>query len=123
METHGNVLDRRVLDELRSALGASGNAAFKRVVETYLTHTPPLVEALKTALVGPVWEELARAAHTLRSSSAALGASSLAQAAKTLEQAAGQRDAAVGAHVALVEELAGEVQVALRSELGGSARP
>jgi signal transduction histidine kinase/CheY-like chemotaxis protein len=75
------VLDPAVLEELRSILGAEVD----RLIEVFLDDTPRLIAALETAAVGPDFEMLRNASHTLKSSSANLGAMSLSSAAKKLE--------------------------------------
>ncbi len=75
------VLDASVLEELRSILGNEVD----RLIEVFLDDTPRLVAALETAAVGPDFEMLRNASHTLKSSSANLGAMSLSNAAKKVE--------------------------------------
>ena len=77
------VLDPEVLEELRSILGTEVD----RLIEVFLDDTPRLIAALETAAVGPDYEMLRNASHTLKSSSANLGAMSLSNAAKKLELA------------------------------------
>jgi HPt (histidine-containing phosphotransfer) domain-containing protein len=77
------VLDPEVLDELRSILGTEVD----RLIEVFLDDTPRLIAALEAAAVGPDYEMLYNASHTLKSSSANLGAMSLSNAAKKLELA------------------------------------
>ena len=75
------VLDPSVLDELRGILGTEVD----RLIEVFLDDTPKLISALEVAAVGPDFEGLRNAAHTLKSSSANLGAMSLSNAAKRVE--------------------------------------
>ncbi len=77
------VLDPEVLEELRSILGNEVD----RLIEVFLDDTPRLIAALETAAIGPDYEMLQNASHTLKSSSANLGAMSLSNAAKKLELA------------------------------------
>ena len=77
------VLDPDVLEELRSILGTEVD----RLIEVFLDDTPRLIAALESAAVGPDYEMLYNASHTLKSSSANLGAMSLSNAAKKLELA------------------------------------
>ncbi len=77
------VLDPDVLEELRSILGTEVD----RLIELFLDDTPRLIAALETAAVGPDYEMLRNASHTLKSSSANLGAMSLSNAARKLELA------------------------------------
>jgi signal transduction histidine kinase/CheY-like chemotaxis protein len=77
------IIDPEVLEELRSILGTEVD----RLIEVFLDDTPRLIAALEAAAVGPDYEMLRNASHTLKSSSANLGAMSLSNAAKKLELA------------------------------------
>jgi HPt (histidine-containing phosphotransfer) domain-containing protein len=81
------VLDLGILDELRGMLGSEVD----RLIEVFLDDTPRLISALETAAVGPDYEMLRNAAHTLKSSSANLGAVALSNAAKKVEHGARSR--------------------------------
>ena len=86
-EPAGPVLDMGVIDELRSMLGNEVD----RLIEVFLDDTPKLIAALETAAVGPDYDTLRNAAHTLKSSSANLGAVALSAAAKKVEHGARSR--------------------------------
>jgi len=86
-ETTTPVLDLGILDELRSMLGGEVD----RLIEVFLDDTPRLIAALETAAVGPDYDMLRNAAHSLKSSSANLGAVSLSNAAKKVEHGARAR--------------------------------
>ncbi|NOT87348.1 MAG: response regulator [Lysobacter sp.] len=77
------IIDPEVLEELRSILGTEVD----RLIEVFLDDTPRLIAALEAAAVGPDYEMLRNASHTLKSSSANLGAMSLSNAARKLELA------------------------------------
>lgn len=81
------VLDKLVLEELRSILGGEVD----RLIEVFLDDTPRLVAALETAAVSQDFDMLRNVAHTLKSSSANLGAMSLSNAAKRVELGARTR--------------------------------
>jgi signal transduction histidine kinase/DNA-binding NarL/FixJ family response regulator/HPt (histidine-containing phosphotransfer) domain-containing protein len=81
------VLDLGILDELRGMLGSEVD----RLIEVFLEDTPRLISALEAAAVGPDYEMLRNAAHTLKSSSANLGAVALSNAAKKVEHGARSR--------------------------------
>jgi signal transduction histidine kinase/CheY-like chemotaxis protein len=81
------VLDLGILDELRGMLGSEVD----RLIEVFLDDTPRLISALEAAAVGPDYEMLRNAAHTLKSSSANLGAVALSNAAKKVEHGARAR--------------------------------
>jgi HPt (histidine-containing phosphotransfer) domain-containing protein len=55
-------------------------------VETFLRHTPQLIERIEAALSEEEPAELARAAHALKSSALALGAQRLSGVCKELER-------------------------------------
>jgi signal transduction histidine kinase/CheY-like chemotaxis protein len=86
-EPASQVLDLGILDELRSMLGGEVD----RLIEVFLDDTPRLISALETAAIGPDYDMLRNAAHTLKSSSANLGAVSLSNAAKKVEHGARAR--------------------------------
>ncbi|MCC7248613.1 MAG: response regulator [Lysobacter sp.] len=81
------VLDLGILDELRSMLGGEVD----RLIEVFLEDTPRLISALETAAIGPDYDMLRNAAHSLKSSSANLGAVALSNAAKKVEHGARAR--------------------------------
>jgi signal transduction histidine kinase/CheY-like chemotaxis protein len=81
------VLDLGILDELRSMLGSEVD----RLIEVFLDDTPRLISALESAAIGPDYDMLRNAAHTLKSSSANLGAVALSNAAKKVEHGARSR--------------------------------
>ena len=112
------VLDISVLDELRSILGNEVD----RLIEVFLDDTPRLVAALETAAVGPDYEMLRNASHTLKSSSANLGAMSLSNAAKKVELGARtqtlERPAVA---VALIANEFARARQALRANMSQSA--
>jgi signal transduction histidine kinase/DNA-binding NarL/FixJ family response regulator/HPt (histidine-containing phosphotransfer) domain-containing protein len=86
-EPPSQVLDLGIIDELRSMLGNEVD----RLIEVFLDDTPRLISALETAAIGPDYDMLRNAAHTLKSSSANLGAVSLSNAAKKVEHGARAR--------------------------------
>ena len=112
------VLDPEVLEELRSILGTEVD----RLIEVFLDDTPRLVAALEAAAVGPDYEMLRNASHTLKSSSANLGAMSLSNAAKKLELATRtqtlERPAVA---VALIANEFARARQALRANMSQSA--
>ncbi|HST45437.1 MAG TPA: response regulator, partial [Luteimonas sp.] len=81
------VIDPDILDELRAMLGNE----VERLVDVFLEDTPRLIGALENAAVGPDFDALRDAAHSLKSSSANLGAMSLSAAAKRVELGARER--------------------------------
>ena len=87
------VVERAVLDELRTVMGGDVG----EVVEDYLRITPEQIAALEESLQASRLERAARIAHTLKGSSGNLGAGSLAALCATLEQNArlARKEAAV----------------------------
>lgn len=81
------VLDREVLDELRSAIGNDVDS----LIDLFLDDAPKLVETLETAAAAPDYQALQDAAHSLKSASANMGALALSAAAKRIELGARMR--------------------------------
>ncbi|WP_223878001.1 MULTISPECIES: hybrid sensor histidine kinase/response regulator [unclassified Luteimonas] len=81
------VIDNEILEELRAMLGSE----VERLIEVFLDDTPRLVAAMENAAIGPDYDGLRDAAHSLKSSSANLGAMSLSAAAKRVELGARER--------------------------------
>ncbi len=81
------VIDPEIQDELRAMLGSEVD----RLIDVFLEDTPRLVAALESAAIGPDYDALRDAAHSLKSSSANLGAMSLSAAAKRVELGARER--------------------------------
>lgn len=78
------VLDSSVLDELLASV--DGDEAFIRdLVETYLAEGPQHMEQIAAAAGRADAEAIIRPAHTLKSSSAALGAARLSAISKQIE--------------------------------------
>jgi HPt (histidine-containing phosphotransfer) domain-containing protein len=81
------VLDRAVVNELRDSVG--GDEAFVReLVDAYLAESPGYLNALEMAAAAGDAAAVVRPAHTLKSSSAAVGAMRLAALSKQVEFAA-----------------------------------
>ena len=111
------VIDEAVLNELRASVG--GDEAF--VVElaaAYLAEGEGHIEQVATALASGDIAGMVRPAHTLKSSSAALGAARLAEICRSIEHAA--RDGQVDGLDAAVAEakVAWQETVAAMTELG-----
>jgi signal transduction histidine kinase/CheY-like chemotaxis protein len=75
------VLDEESLDELYAVIGADA----ARIVAVYLEDAPQLIAQLEQAALGPDYDVLREAAHSLKSSSANVGAMALSAAAKRIE--------------------------------------
>ena len=109
------VLDEETLEELYAVIGADA----ARIVNVYLEDAPQLVAQLEQAALGPDFEALRDAAHSLKSSSANLGAMALSAAAKRVElgarmQALDRPAVAVALVVAEFERARGALQAYLQ---------
>jgi HPt (histidine-containing phosphotransfer) domain-containing protein len=95
------VLDHTILDELRASVG--GDEDFVRdLVQTYLEEGPQYMEQIAAAAGSGDAEAIVRPAHTLKSSSAALGAARMSAISKQIEFAG--REARVGDLAPLAEQ-------------------
>jgi HPt (histidine-containing phosphotransfer) domain-containing protein len=84
MSDQVEVLDQQVVTELRESVG--GDDAFvKELVGAYLSESPGYLEAMAAAAAARDASAVVRPAHTLKSSSAALGAMRLAEMCKQVE--------------------------------------
>jgi CheY-like chemotaxis protein/HPt (histidine-containing phosphotransfer) domain-containing protein len=104
-------LNRKAHD---SIVAIGGNPLLQRIMRLYLETSPALIDALRTAVACRDARALARAAHTLKSSSANIGADRLAQSCRSaetdaradhLDAAAGQLDAIVSEYHAVLRAL------------------
>lgn len=80
------VIDTAALDAIREMVGDDDPMMFTEIIDTYLTESPPLVAAMRSAVSQNNIEELTRAAHSLKSSSEYLGAMGLVELCKQMEQ-------------------------------------
>ena len=87
MSDEPDVLDQAVVTELRDSVG--GDDGFVReLVSAYLAESPAHLDAIATAAAQGDAAAAIRPAHTLKSSSAAIGAMRLAAVSQQLELAA-----------------------------------
>lgn len=87
------VLDASALSQLRS-LDSTGSGGFlRKVLETYLRSLDKQVETATAAHRGQQWDELSRAAHSLKSASASVGALRLSRVCERIEHALRRADA------------------------------
>ena len=77
------VIDQKALDNIRS-LG-SGNELLRKVLQAYLSTAPKLIEEYSRGLASGNVEQVHRAVHTLKSSSANVGAVRLSDLCKQIE--------------------------------------
>jgi HPt (histidine-containing phosphotransfer) domain-containing protein len=102
------VLDATCMAELR-ALDPDGKAQLvKRVLATYQASLAKLVEQLRAARADGAWDQVARVAHTLKSSSASIGALALSSLCADIERLLRAGDSA--AAVPLIEQFQAEVR-------------
>ena len=94
MTDQAAVLDPAVLDELRESVG-NDEAFIADLVATYVSEGGEHLDAMEQAARIGDAGAIVRPAHTLKSSSAALGAMRLAQIAREIEMA-GRSDDATG---------------------------
>ena len=110
------VLDEETLEELHAVIGAET----ARIINVYLEDAPQLVAQLEQAALGPDFDVLRDAAHSLKSSSANLGAMALSAAAKRIELGARMQSLDRPAvAVALVVAEFERARVALQAHLQG----
>ena len=96
------VLDRNaLLDNPNFGRATSGNL-IERVIGIYLENTPKLLATISDGLPAKAWPEVARAAHSLKSSSATIGLQRVSAIAARIEALARQEDSA-----AVADELPG----------------
>jgi CheY-like chemotaxis protein len=90
LEPNGDVpsFEVRALDELRALQRKGAPSILAKVIGLYFSNAPKLLLAMRTALADGNAEKLRESAHSLKSTSAALGATGLADLCKTMEAAA-----------------------------------
>lgn len=82
------VLDQKVLVSIRQLGGSQGNVILQRIIEDYLSNTPPLLTQIEQAIALGDSNQLRMSVHSLGSSSANLGAITFAKQCKELENLA-----------------------------------
>lgn len=92
-QDNNNPLDRSVLDPLLMALGGSESEAFLNVKQAFLTESAELATQIVQAIQTNDYEQIEHNAHTLKSSSAALGGITLRDLCQFLEISGKQRRA------------------------------
>ena len=81
----GALLDRSALIENPDFAASLNGDLIARVIGIYLQETPELLATISSRLAADAWPEVTRAAHSLKSSSAAIGLPSVAALAARLE--------------------------------------
>jgi PAS domain S-box-containing protein len=86
-ETVGDLaLDTQVLQAFRKTMGSDASVYLNQLIDIYLEETPELLQAIDTAVTQTDAAEMQKAAHTMKSSSAALGAITLSKLCEDLER-------------------------------------
>jgi PAS domain S-box-containing protein len=118
---NGQVLDPKVLAELHELLGEEAPEMIMELIELFLNTADPLMAQIRTAVQNEAGDDLYRAAHTLKPSSAHLGAVRFAALCEALETIGrtGQFDRAAEA-LAEFEAEFGQVKLALTTEKGNN---
>ena len=111
------VLDREALDQLGKLVLNSKPDLLARVINLYLVESPKLVQKLKQAADANDAPEIARSAHSLRSSSANVGAAVLSRYCGDIEASARRADTEEARKIfGIIEAEHGRVQAALTAE-------
>ena len=111
------VLDREVLEQLGKVRMNGKPELLTRVINLYLVESPKLMAQLKAAAAAGDAPQIARFAHSLKSSSANVGATILSRYCADLEATAGRADAEEARRVlAKIETEHDSVQAALTAE-------
>ncbi|HMK61435.1 MAG TPA: response regulator [Dissulfurispiraceae bacterium] len=79
------VIDSSTLDELAGSIKNDGNALLAKVIGLYMKNTPKYIEALQAAVATGDHHAIEINAHTVKSSSAAVGANHMAGLLQDLE--------------------------------------
>jgi CheY-like chemotaxis protein/HPt (histidine-containing phosphotransfer) domain-containing protein len=109
-------IDIEVLQALRRTIGADSNEFLTQLINVYLEETPLLLQSIGTAVAQTDAAAMQQAAHTLKSSSAALGAITLSKLCEQLESLGRSQEMAQAREiVALLEPELARVKVALQT--------
>ena len=111
-----DVLDSKVLQTFLMTMGTSGTELLSQLIDTYLQESPRFIDAIEQAVNQADAAALDISAHSLKSSSAALGAIRFSQLCQDLE--AMGREGQIAGSAAIVEQLKAEyarVEIAMQS--------
>jgi CheY-like chemotaxis protein len=110
-----DLLDEAVVGELREALDAETR---ERLIQTFETSLPKCIADIESAIRIGDENELRRAAHLLKGSSASLGATHLTLSCQQFEQSSREHDPAVEMEqLAELRAAAAHARLALRKQL------
>ena len=104
------MIDETVIATLKASLGDNG-AVVQQLIDMYISDSPPLVASAVDALERHDMEVLARAAHSLKSTSASMGATTVSSLARELELHAKHNELAPSA--AVLARLQAELNIAI----------
>jgi HPt (histidine-containing phosphotransfer) domain-containing protein len=111
------VIDRQTLDQLAKLVTNGKPELLVRVLDLYLAESPKLIQQMKLAADANDAIEIARSAHSLRSSSANVGAGGLSQYCGDIEQSARRGDTEEARKIfGAIEAEFGRVRAALTAE-------
>jgi HPt (histidine-containing phosphotransfer) domain-containing protein len=102
------VIDRAAYERLRSTLGKQADALMPTLIDNFIKDAPKLLASAQQALAQDQAQELRRAAHTLKSTSATFGAMALSGRARELEYKA--RDGVLEGSEVLLKQIAEEFE-------------
>jgi len=121
--THSVLIDRQALDNILTLQREGVPDLLSKVIQSYLKHSPPILQTMHKAVERHDAVALQNAAHSLKSSSANLGALTLAALCKDLETMG--RLGSLERAVTVLSEVTTEyvaVRVALTTELQKETR-
>jgi histidine phosphotransfer protein HptB len=123
-EAHSaTVLDAACLDQLRALDPSGGSAFLVRVLSTYLRSLDRQAELAAAARAEGDLENVARAAHTLKSASASVGALVFSRCCQEVEQRIRRQELqGLEPHIERLFLEVDRVRQAVQAELGDSAR-
>jgi len=114
-------VEQSALDNIRALQREGAPSLLDKVINRYFDDSPRHLDAMRGALAGGAPEELRRAAHSFKSSSAYLGAHLLVELCKEME-AAGRDNTLTGSQglLARIESEYASVQRVLAANLGST---
>lgn len=119
--TPAAVLDTACLDQLRALDPSGGSAFLVRVLTTYLRSLDRQAELAAAAREDGDMENVARAAHTLKSASASVGALVLSRCCQEVEQRIRRQELqGIEAHIDRLFHEVARVRTAVQGELRGA---
>jgi HPt (histidine-containing phosphotransfer) domain-containing protein len=104
------MIDETVIATLKESLGDDGTV-IQQLIDMYISDSPPLVADAVAALGRGDMATMARAAHSLKSTSASMGATAVSALARDLELHAKQNELAPSA--AVLQRLQAELNDAI----------